>query len=61
MSEYQLALSTLTPEDFPELHLEILQSLTKVLVCLGETVAAQELQKWGIELLQQLLTQPTRD
>jgi tetratricopeptide (TPR) repeat protein len=60
MSEYQLALSTLTPEDFPELHLEILQSLTKVLVCLGETVAAQELQKWAIELLQQLLTNPTR-
>ena len=60
MSEYQLAISTLTPEDFPELHLEILQLLTKVLVCLGETVAAQELQKWGIELLQQLLTQPTR-
>ncbi|WP_371417487.1 tetratricopeptide repeat protein [Anabaena sp. UHCC 0187] len=60
MSEYQLALSTLTPEDFPELHLEILQSLTKVLVCLGETTTAQELQKWGIELLQQLLTNPTR-
>ncbi len=60
MSEYQLALSTLTPEDFPELHLEILQFLAKVLVCLGETVAAQELQKWGIELLQQLLTNPTR-
>jgi len=60
MSEYQLALSTLTPEDFPELHLDILQSLTKVLICLGETVAAQELQKWGIELLQQLLTQPNR-
>lgn len=60
MSEYQLALSTLTPEDFPELHLEILQFLAKVLICLGETVAAQELQKWGIELLQQLLTQPTR-
>jgi tetratricopeptide (TPR) repeat protein len=60
MSEYQLALSTLTPEDFPELHLEILQFLTKVLVCLGETTTAKELQKWGIELLQQLLTSPTR-
>ncbi|WP_371416770.1 tetratricopeptide repeat protein [Dolichospermum sp. UHCC 0259] len=60
MSEYQFALSTLTPEDFPDLHLEILQLLVKVLVCLGETTAAQELQKWGIELLQQLLTQPTR-
>ena len=31
ISEYQLALSTLTPEDFPELHLEILQFLAKVL------------------------------
>ncbi len=60
ISEYQLALSTLTPEDFPELHLEILQSLTKVLVCLGETTTAQELQKWGTELLQQLLNHPTR-
>jgi tetratricopeptide (TPR) repeat protein len=60
ISEYQLALSTLTPEDFPELHLEILQFLAKVLVCLGETVAAQESQKWGIELLEQLLTNPTR-
>ncbi|MTJ07304.1 tetratricopeptide repeat protein [Anabaena sp. UHCC 0204] len=60
ISEYQLALSTLTPEDFPELHLEILQSLTKMLICLGETATAQELQKWGMELLQQLLTHPTR-
>ena len=31
-----------------------------MLVCLGETVAAQESQKWGIELLEQLLTNPTR-
>jgi tetratricopeptide (TPR) repeat protein len=60
ISEYQKALSTLTPEDFPELHLEILQSLTKTLICLGETTAAQELQKWGIELLQQLVNSPTR-
>ena len=60
ISEYQLALSTLTPEDFPELHLEILQSLSKVLVCLGKTKTAQEFQTWGIELLKQLLTHPTR-
>ena len=60
ISEYQLALSTVSPEDFPELYLEILQSLIKVLVCLGETATTQELQKWGIELLQQLLSHPTR-
>ena len=60
ISEYQLALSTVSPEDFPELYLEILQSLIKVLVCLGETATTQELQEWGIELLQQLLSHPTR-
>ncbi|MFN7660898.1 MAG: tetratricopeptide repeat protein, partial [Dolichospermum sp.] len=60
ISEYQLALSTLSAEDFPELYLEILQSLIKVFVCLEETATAQELQKWGIKLLQQLLSHPTR-
>ncbi|MDB9534910.1 tetratricopeptide repeat protein [Dolichospermum planctonicum CS-1226] len=60
ISEYQLALSTLSLEDFPELYLEILQSLIKVFVCLEETATAQELQKWGIELLQQLLSHPSR-
>ncbi|WP_155962967.1 tetratricopeptide repeat protein [Dolichospermum circinale] len=60
ISEYQLALSTLSPEDFPELYLEILQSLIKVFVCLQETATAQELQKRGIQLLQQLLSHPTR-
>ncbi|MFM6031496.1 MAG: tetratricopeptide repeat protein [Dolichospermum sp.] len=60
VSEYQLALSTVSPEDFPELYLEILQSLIKVFVCLQETATVQELQKWGIELLQQLLSHPTR-
>ena len=60
ISEYQVALSTLSAEDFPQLYLEILQSLIKVFVCLEETATAQELQKWGIELLQQLLSHPTR-
>ncbi|MFM7363141.1 MAG: tetratricopeptide repeat protein [Cuspidothrix sp.] len=60
ISEYQKALSTLTQEDFPELHLEILQSLTKILICLGETTPAQELHTWGVELLKQLVNNPTR-
>ncbi|TAF10153.1 MAG: tetratricopeptide repeat protein [Nostocales cyanobacterium] len=60
VSEYQQALLTLTAEDFPELHLDVLQSLTKVLVGLGQTVPAQELQQQGLDLLQQLLNQITR-
>ena len=48
-----------TPEDFPELYLEILQSLIKVFICLQETATAQELQKQAMELLQQLLSDPT--
>lgn len=60
VSEYQQALLTLTYEDFAELHLEVLQALTKVLVALGETETAQELQQQGLDLLQQLLNQITR-
>ncbi|WP_016952200.1 tetratricopeptide repeat protein [Anabaena sp. PCC 7108] len=60
VSEYQQALLTLTAEDFSELHLDVLQSLTKVLVGLGQTVLAQELQQRGLNLLQQLLNQTTR-
>jgi CHAT domain-containing protein/tetratricopeptide (TPR) repeat protein len=59
-ADYQQALLTLTPEDFPQLHLEVLQSLVKVLVSLGETETAQELQQQGIKVLQQLLNDPTR-
>ncbi len=74
ISEYQLALrqpqedyphidnyqrTASTPEDFPELYLEILQSLIKVFICLQETATAQELQKQAMELLQQLLSDPT--
>ncbi|MEA5554219.1 tetratricopeptide repeat protein [Anabaena cylindrica UHCC 0172] len=59
-SEYQQALLTLTAEDFSELHLDVLQSLTKVLVGLGQTASAQEIQQQGLDLLQQLLNQTTR-
>jgi tetratricopeptide (TPR) repeat protein len=60
VSDYQQALLTLTLEDFTELHLEVLQSFTKVLLSLRETAAAQELQQQGLYLLEQLLNQNTR-
>jgi CHAT domain-containing protein len=60
VSDYQQALLTLTSEDFAELHLEVLQSFTKVLIGLGETTLAQALQQEGLEILQQLLNQTTR-
>lgn len=58
ISNYQQALLTLTSEDFAELHLEVLQAFTKVLLALGETDAAQELQQQGLDILEQLLNQP---
>ncbi|AFY31878.1 CHAT domain-containing protein [Calothrix sp. PCC 7507] len=60
LAEYNQALLTITREDFPLLHLEVLQSLIKVHLGLGQTPQAQELQQYGIELLQQLLGEPTR-
>lgn len=59
VAEYDQALLTLTTEDFPKLHLEVLQSLAKVLVGLGYTTPALELQQRGIHLLRQLLDEPT--
>ncbi|MEA5504917.1 tetratricopeptide repeat protein [Halotia wernerae UHCC 0503] len=60
VTEYNQALLTLTSEDFPQLHLEVLQSLIKALLGVGETAQAQELQQHSINLLQQLLSEPTR-
>ncbi|MEH2002424.1 MAG: tetratricopeptide repeat protein [Nostoc sp.] len=59
-SEYHQALLTLTLEYFPQLHLEVLQSLSKVLMGLGQTTQVQELQQRGRDLLQQLLSEETR-
>ncbi len=59
-SEYHQALLTLTLEYFPQLHLEVLQSLSKVLMGLGQTTQLQELLQRGRDLLQQLLSEETR-
>ena len=58
-SEYHQALLTLTLEYFPQLHLEVLQSLSKVLMGLGQTTQVQELQQRGTDLLRQLLSEET--
>ncbi|MBE9033840.1 CHAT domain-containing protein [aff. Roholtiella sp. LEGE 12411] len=60
VAEYHQALLTLTSEDFALLHLEVLQSLSKVLVGLGQTTQVPELQQRGKDLLQQLLSEATR-
>lgn len=60
VAEYHQALLTLTSEDFAPLHLEVLQSLSKVLVGLGQTTQVPELQQRGTDLLQQLLSETTR-
>ncbi|KAB8331725.1 tetratricopeptide repeat protein [Scytonema tolypothrichoides VB-61278] len=55
VNSYNNALKTLTEADFPELHLEVLQNLIRVLLDLGETAKAQELQRRGTDLLRRLL------
>lgn len=60
VAEYEKALLTLTSEDFPQLHLEAVQSLIKTLLALGDTAAAQELLGSGTNVLYQLLTDSTR-
>ncbi|QIR38707.1 tetratricopeptide repeat protein [Tolypothrix sp. PCC 7910] len=60
VAEYNQALLTLTSEDFPQLHLEVLQSLIKTLVGLGQTAQAQDLLQYSTDLLKELLTDSTR-
>jgi tetratricopeptide (TPR) repeat protein/CHAT domain-containing protein len=60
VAAYENALTTLTTEAFPLLHLETLQNLIKTLVVLGETKPAHQYQKRATQLLQSLLEEPTR-
>ncbi len=61
VTAYNQALLTLTSGGFPQLHLEVLQSLVKTLLGLGQTAQAQELQQRGVNLLQKLLNEPGRN
>ncbi|MEA5565707.1 CHAT domain-containing protein [Anabaena sp. UHCC 0399] len=60
LTEYNQALLTLTSQDFPQLHLDVLQSLIKTLLGLRQSAQAQDLLQRGTNLLQQLLREPTR-
>ncbi|MDB9345143.1 tetratricopeptide repeat protein [Nodularia spumigena CS-586/05] len=60
IAEYNQALLTLTTADFTELHLEVLQSLIKTHLGIGQTAQAEELQQRAADLLAQLLTESTR-
>lgn len=60
VEEYNQALATITADDYPELHLELLQNFIKVLVGLRETTQAQELHQYSTDFLQELLTQANR-
>ncbi|BCL34116.1 tetratricopeptide repeat protein [Nostoc sp. MS1] len=60
VTSYNEALKTLTPSDFPELHLEVLQNLIRVHSDLGETTEAAELQRQATDILRRLLDEPNR-
>jgi CHAT domain-containing protein/Flp pilus assembly protein TadD len=59
-NSYNTALQTLTETAFPEAHLEVLDSLMRVLRWLGEKEQADELHRHAKALLQRLLAEPKR-
>jgi CHAT domain-containing protein/Flp pilus assembly protein TadD len=61
VSEYNQALLTLTQEDFPQLHLEVLQNFIKALLGLGEITLAQELLQHATDAWQRLLNEPSSE
>jgi CHAT domain-containing protein/Flp pilus assembly protein TadD len=61
VSEYNQALLTLTQEDFPQLHLEVLQNFIKALIGLGEITYAQELLQYATDVWQRLLNEPSSE
>ncbi|ARV58462.1 hypothetical protein BZZ01_07245 [Nostocales cyanobacterium HT-58-2] len=59
VAEYNQALSSLTVDDFRELHLEVVQNLIKTLVGLGQTAQAQEFYQYATDLLHYLQSDST--
>jgi tetratricopeptide (TPR) repeat protein/CHAT domain-containing protein len=57
---YNQALSVLIPEQFLELHLEVVQNITKVLLGFGDTKQAQQFQTYGASLLSNALNDVKR-
>jgi CHAT domain-containing protein/Tfp pilus assembly protein PilF len=59
-AEYYQALITLTKEAFPELHLEVLRDLIRVLFGLGKDEEAKEYRKQALAVFGQLLNSPDK-
>ncbi|MBD2313865.1 tetratricopeptide repeat protein [Desertifilum sp. FACHB-1129] len=55
--EYNLALQTLTPQAYPELHLEVLQDYLKILFAWKATEKAQQIRRDGTDLFNRLLAE----
>jgi CHAT domain-containing protein/Flp pilus assembly protein TadD len=60
INSYENSLKTLTEQDYPEAHLEVLQDYIKVLFELGQTAEAEELRRRGTDLLGHLLKETNR-
>jgi tetratricopeptide (TPR) repeat protein/CHAT domain-containing protein len=58
--EYDFALKALTANDFPQLHLEVVQNIVKTYVALEQPSEAQEFNQYAISLLQGYLNEPNR-
>ncbi|MBW4592813.1 MAG: tetratricopeptide repeat protein [Brasilonema angustatum HA4187-MV1] len=54
VNSYNEALKTLTEADFPQLHLKVVRDLIRVLLALGETTAAKEWRRHGLEVFTNL-------
>jgi tetratricopeptide (TPR) repeat protein len=59
-TEYHQALITLTPEAFPELHLELLQDLIRVLFGLKKDDEAKQWRRQALEVFAQLVNSPNK-
>ncbi|WP_446415741.1 CHAT domain-containing protein [Coleofasciculus sp.] len=55
VTEYHQALITLTPDAYPELHLEVIQNLIRVLLGLNQHTEAKEWRNQGLKVFQTLL------
>jgi len=55
VTEYHQSLITLTPDTYPEWHLEVLQNLIRILLGLNQDTAAQEWPNRGLTVFQTLL------
>ncbi|MEQ8972911.1 MAG: tetratricopeptide repeat protein [Coleofasciculus sp. C1-SOL-03] len=55
VTEYRQALITLTPDAYPEQHLEVLQDLIRVLLGLNQHTEAKEWRNQGLKVFQTLL------